>query len=88
MGFLDIIYCIIHSDPVWIVLIVSRGFQLQFSHFLCRHTAESAAKYYLLAFVIIKIGPKVRMIFKLNMKPILVIASVCIVIALLVTRII
>jgi membrane protein YqaA with SNARE-associated domain len=45
-------------------------------------------KYYLLAFVIIKIGPKVRMMFKLNLKPILVIASVCIAIALLVTGII
>jgi membrane protein YqaA with SNARE-associated domain len=43
-------------------------------------------KFFLMAFITIKAGPQVKMIFKVNLKPILVIASVCITIVLLVTR--
>jgi membrane protein YqaA with SNARE-associated domain len=74
--------------PYGLFSLSAGAFNFSFLLFCFTTLLSQLLKYYLLVYVITKIGPKVRMIFKLNMKPILVIASVCIAIALLVTRII
>jgi membrane protein YqaA with SNARE-associated domain len=74
--------------PYGLFSLSAGAFNFSFLLFCFATLLSQLLKYYLLAYVIINLGPKVRMIFKLNMKPILLIASVCIAIALLVTRII
>ena len=74
--------------PYGLFSLSAGAFNFSFLLFCFATLLSQLLKYYLLAYVITNIGPKVRMIFKLNMKPILVIASVCIALALLVTRII
>jgi membrane protein DedA with SNARE-associated domain len=44
-------------------------------------------RYYLLALLIVKLGPKVKKLFELNLKPLAIVASACIAIAFLVIKI-
>jgi membrane protein YqaA with SNARE-associated domain len=74
--------------PYGLFSLSAGAFNFTFFIFCFVTLLSQGLKYFLLAFITIKIGPEVRMMFKLNMKPILVIASVCIALALLVTRII
>ena len=65
-------------------------FEINLFIFCIATLLSQALKFFLLAFVTIKLGPEVKMRFKSNqkLKPVVITASICIVIALLVTRII
>jgi membrane protein YqaA with SNARE-associated domain len=74
--------------PYGLFSLSAGAFNLSFFIFCFATLISQGFKYFLLAFLTIKVGPEVKRMFTFNLKPVLIIASVCIAIALLVTRII
>lgn len=74
--------------PFGIFSISSGLFGINLAIFLLATIISQTAKYFLLAYVTIKLGPQVKMILHFNLKPFLIIASVGTAIVLLVTKII
>jgi len=72
--------------PFGLFSLTAGAFEINILVFIFATIISQFLKFFLLAYLTIKIGPEVRMLFKVNLKPILVIATVCIAIALLVTR--
>lgn len=74
--------------PYGLFSLAAGAFEINVFVFSIATIVSQFLKFFLLAYLAIKVGPEVKMIFKLkfNLKPIIVIASVCIAIALLATR--
>jgi len=72
--------------PFGLFSLAAGAFQINILSFIIATIVSQLLKFLLLAYIAIKVGPEIKMIFKVNLKPILVIASVCIAIAFLVTR--
>jgi membrane protein YqaA with SNARE-associated domain len=74
--------------PYGVFSISSGLFGINLSIFLFATIISQGLKFLLLAFLSVKLGPRIKQIFKFRLHPAVLIASVCIVIALLVTGII
>jgi|WetSurMetagenome_2_1015567.scaffolds.fasta_scaffold00921_3 membrane protein YqaA with SNARE-associated domain len=72
--------------PFGLFSLAAGAFQINILSFIIATIVSQFLKFFLLAYIAIKVGPEIKMIFKVNLKPILIIASVCIAIAFLVTR--
>jgi len=74
--------------PYGLFALSAGAFNFSFFIFCFATLLSQGLKYFLLTFLTLKVGPEVKRMFKLNLKPVLIIASVCVAIALLFTRII
>jgi membrane protein YqaA with SNARE-associated domain len=74
--------------PYGVFSISSGLFGINLSIFFIATLVSQTIKFFLLAFLSIKLGPQVKEIFKIRLHPAIIIASVCIVIALFATGII
>jgi membrane protein YqaA with SNARE-associated domain len=74
--------------PYGVFSISSGLFGVSLSMFLMATVISQTLKFFLLAFLSVKFGPRLKKIFKIRLHPAVIIASVCIVIALLATGII
>jgi membrane protein YqaA with SNARE-associated domain len=72
--------------PFGLFSLSAGAFQINILTFIIATIVSQFLKFFVLAYITIKVGPEIKIIFKVNLKPILVIASVCIAIALLVIR--
>jgi membrane protein YqaA with SNARE-associated domain len=74
--------------PYGVFSISSGLFGINLLVFIFATLVSQTLKFFLLAFLSVKFGPRVKMMFKIRLHPAVIIASVCIVIALLATGII
>jgi membrane protein YqaA with SNARE-associated domain len=74
--------------PYGVFSISSGLFGINLSIFLIATIISQGLKFFLLAFLSVKLGPRIKHLFKFRLHPAVIIASVCIVIALLATGII
>jgi membrane protein YqaA with SNARE-associated domain len=74
--------------PYGVFSISSGLFGMSLSVFLLATLISQAIKFFLLAFLTIRLGPGVKQLFRIRLNPAFIIASVCIAIVLLVTGII
>jgi membrane protein YqaA with SNARE-associated domain len=74
--------------PYGVFSISSGLFGINFSNYLIATVISQTLKFFLLAFLSVKIGPRLKSIFSFRLHPAILIASVCIVIALFATGII
>lgn len=74
--------------PYGVFAISSGLFGIDLPVFLFATLVSQAIKFFLLAFLSVKFGPRVKTMFKIRLHPVIIIASVCIAIFLLVTGII
>jgi membrane protein YqaA with SNARE-associated domain len=74
--------------PYGVFSISSGLFGINLSIFLIATIISQALKFFLLVFLTIKLGPRVKSIFGFRLHPAIIIASVCIVIALFATGVI
>jgi membrane protein YqaA with SNARE-associated domain len=74
--------------PYGVVSISSGLFGIRLSVFLIATFISQAIKFFLLAFLTVRLGPRVKQLFRIRLNPAFIIASVCIAIVLLVTGII
>jgi membrane protein YqaA with SNARE-associated domain len=74
--------------PFGVFSVSSGFFEINLTVFLIATVTSQSIKFVLLAFLSIKLGPRVKSIFRFRLHPAVIIASVCIVIALFATGII
>ena len=74
--------------PYGLFSLSAGAFEINFIIFSLATIISQALKFLILAYAAIKIGPEIKMMFRFNLRPVLIIASICMVIAFLVTRII
>jgi membrane protein YqaA with SNARE-associated domain len=74
--------------PYGVFSISSGFFGINFSIFLIATIISQTFKFILLAFLCVKLGPRVKQIFKIRLHPVIIIASVSIAVFLLLTGII